>query len=330
MQNPKMADSESSSIQSGILTVQDVAEYGEEMNVIWDVELNQLDAAKSAFQCQYLTDGQTVIYNEHYGARALATAALRGRRICFALTNAAGRSGSWKGTSLTDCSLAYTHGGKAVDALFPWGTANIMVVLPMELFARQLGQLTGWSVEKAFPPAAIQLAIEETAFHRLEANLRHLLAWGDKALPRGLGHTASEMIIEACYGQFFETGDASPAAWHHFRRAISRIKQKDSPLSFAALALDLGISLRSVEIAFNKCTGITPGAYLRRARLNRVRNDLIVHGPCDASVTDLALRHGFTELGRFAGEYRRLFGESPSHTLKQRSRRDRVLFPALK
>jgi AraC-like DNA-binding protein len=44
------------------------------------------------------------------------------------------------------------------------------------------------------------------------------------------------------------------------------------------------------------------------------------HSP-EATVTGLAHRWGFDELGRMAGDYRQLFGELPSETLY----RDRVL-----
>ena len=51
-------------------------------------------------------------------------------------------------------------------------------------------------------------------------------------------------------------------------------------------------------------------------RLNLVRRVLRELGPADTTVSRVAGRHGFTELGRFAGEYRALFGESPSETLR--------------
>jgi AraC family transcriptional regulator, ethanolamine operon transcriptional activator len=35
------------------------------------------------------------------------------------------------------------------------------------------------------------------------------------------------------------------------------------------------------------------------------------------SVTDVALQRGFFHLGRFAHDYRELFGESPSETLRR-------------
>ncbi len=60
-----------------------------------------------------------------------------------------------------------------------------------------------------------------------------------------------------------------------------------------------------------------PGRFLKLLRLNRVRRDLIRESCAERSVTSLAITHGFTELGRFAGEYRALFGELPSETLQR-------------
>jgi AraC family ethanolamine operon transcriptional activator len=42
--------------------------------------------------------------------------------------------------------------------------------------------------------------------------------------------------------------------------------------------------------------------------------------PEETTVTQVAFGLGFWDLGRFAGAYRRLFGERPSETLRQRAR----------
>ena len=50
-------------------------------------------------------------------------------------------------------------------------------------------------------------------------------------------------------------------------------------------------------------------------RLNGVKRDLALAHPKKDRIVDIALSWGFIELGRFAGEYRRLFQELPSVTL---------------
>ena len=59
---------------------------------------------------------------------------------------------------------------------------------------------------------------------------------------------------------------------------------------------------------------------LRRARLAQARADLEAPGH-DTSVTIVAHDCGFSHLGRFAQEYARRFGESPSETLRRARRR---------
>ena len=58
--------------------------------------------------------------------------------------------------------------------------------------------------------------------------------------------------------------------------------------------------------------------YLRHLRLHRVRAELAdasrTRSP--AAVTTVASRWGFVHFGRFAQQYRQLFGESPSQTLR--------------
>ncbi|MEU4714350.1 helix-turn-helix domain-containing protein [Micromonospora purpureochromogenes] len=52
------------------------------------------------------------------------------------------------------------------------------------------------------------------------------------------------------------------------------------------------------------------------SRRYAVHRALCAAGP-GASVTAIAVQHGFAHLGRFAGEYRARFGESPSTTLRR-------------
>ena len=63
--------------------------------------------------------------------------------------------------------------------------------------------------------------------------------------------------------------------------------------------------------------GVSPMRYLRIARLKRVREALKFAEP-EESITAIAMKWGFSHLGRFSCEYRKRFGETPSETRKKR------------
>ena len=77
----------------------------------------------------------------------------------------------------------------------------------------------------------------------------------------------------------------------------------------------LGVSERTLQYAFRAYVDMSPLAYLRLRRLNRVRTTLRASDPQTTTVTSVAMRCGFLHLGRFALDYKQLFGELPSATL---------------
>jgi len=88
------------------------------------------------------------------------------------------------------------------------------------------------------------------------------------------------------------------------------------PLYVADLCQATGVSERTLRSAFRNVYGVGPNRFLKLRRLNQVRRVLQRAGS-GALVSEVATRHGFWDLGRFAGDYRRLFGESPSQTLRR-------------
>ncbi len=80
-----------------------------------------------------------------------------------------------------------------------------------------------------------------------------------------------------------------------------------------------GTSERTLQYAFKDGFGMSPQEFMTRRRLHSVRRALLASDPDSVFVGDLAMKHGFFELGHFAGKYRRLFGELPSKTLFQRA-----------
>lgn len=92
---------------------------------------------------------------------------------------------------------------------------------------------------------------------------------------------------------------------------------EDRPITLTELCVVAGCSAKSIETLFLRNVGETPNRYLRRWRMWRAREALGAADPATTTVSTIALANGFWELGRFAVSYRKLFGESPSETLRQ-------------
>jgi AraC family ethanolamine operon transcriptional activator len=93
--------------------------------------------------------------------------------------------------------------------------------------------------------------------------------------------------------------------------------QQGMPVGVSQLSRVVGLSERALRRAFQFVHGTSPKRYMLAERLGAVRHELREVTDPNATVTDVAERHGFSELGRFAGYYRNTFGESPSATLRR-------------
>ena len=88
------------------------------------------------------------------------------------------------------------------------------------------------------------------------------------------------------------------------------------PIDLERLAAVAGVRPRTLEAHFRSFLGTTPLGWMRRMRLVNARREL-ERGRAHARVTDIALANGFNQLGRFAADYRSVFGEAPSVTLRR-------------
>jgi AraC-like DNA-binding protein len=91
---------------------------------------------------------------------------------------------------------------------------------------------------------------------------------------------------------------------------------RDRPLYLAEICATTGVSERTLRVCCHEHLGMGPVRYLWLRRMHLARAALIRADPASATVTSIATDHGFWELGRFSVEYRTLFGESPSVSLR--------------
>ncbi|NKK97044.1 helix-turn-helix domain-containing protein [Rhizobium leguminosarum bv. viciae] len=127
------------------------------------------------------------------------------------------------------------------------------------------------------------------------------------------------LLLETCPNRFSnELALPAPApAPRHVKWAIDFMQEHiGEPISLNDIALAAKVSVRTLQQGFRQFRDTTPMSYLQDLRMAAAHRDLLESDEKQA-IADIALRWGFTHLGRFAAEYRKRFGQLPSQTLKR-------------
>jgi len=200
------------------------------------------------------------------------------------------------------CSLYIPHeklAGTDVETTTAPGSMRGVFQLPrqrIERFRLALEQLDG-AVQRA-PAAFDSAAVQEATEEKLGEEIRNVLA-----LPREIEHPLGRHVVP--------------------RRQIIRMSMDfvdqngGGYVLVEQLATAAGVSQRTLRDAFHGYFGAAPVEYLKRRTLHLVRKALKASNPATVTVTEIATQFGVWELGRFARDYRCLFGELPSKTLRQ-------------
>ena len=123
-------------------------------------------------------------------------------------------------------------------------------------------------------------------------------------------HTFSDLLRQ----------DSKGAAPRQVRQAEDYIEAHwNQPIKVETLATLVGVSVRSLFKSFKESRGYSPMSFAKTVRLKHAKEMLSTASP-KTSVTGVALRCGFGNLGHFAKDYRETFGELPVESL-MRARR---------
>jgi AraC family ethanolamine operon transcriptional activator len=141
----------------------------------------------------------------------------------------------------------------------------------------------------------------------------------DPQVARGLRCTLLETIVAAVRDAAGEPRESFTASVRHatVRRARDyALSRPDEPISVAELCAALRVSRRTLQTCFQDMLGMSPHQYLRTLRLNGMRRDLRSAPGGRVAVHQIAARWGFWHMSSCAADYRRLFGELPSASLR--------------
>lgn len=132
-------------------------------------------------------------------------------------------------------------------------------------------------------------------------------------LVKGLSHNYSESLLYQDIG----------ASACYVQKAQAFIKANiQADIRLEDMAAAVGVSPRMLEKAFAHHSDCPPMRFLKRVRLDQVRQEL-EQAISQTKVMDVMNRYGFFHGGKFAEEYCKRFGETPSATLKRCQRSNR-------
>jgi AraC family ethanolamine operon transcriptional activator len=287
----------------------------------WDVVLRQVSPGGLRACMEYVQVNGILLYREHWSHRILATGATPSGYFFFGGPSVSGPPAGWCGTELSPCCLAFGRSHTDTDFVTPDSESHICLLVPEGLMLRYLGEESAARVL----PNDRYLSCQHgrgTRFLRtmeriLDEYLTHRELLGDQQVRMAIEWQLLGSLVELLLRR---NGDAAECPQPSVRyqsvlRAIQVCDRAHHSITVPELAAASGVSPRVLEMGFQEVAQITPRRFIRWNRMNRVRRELLAACRDAGSVTKIAGRFGVTELGRFAVDYKFLFGESPSATL---------------
>jgi transcriptional regulator GlxA family with amidase domain len=171
---------------------------------------------------------------------------------------------------------------------------------------------------RRIPPQHIARAKQLLAELRAVATAPH--PFGNKA---AVAESLEQHLLESflqCFGTI-ERGNDSAAKRRHakiiqkFQQLIER--HAGEPLYIPQICKRIGVTERTLRACFLEQVGVNPKRFLFLRRMSLTRQALRRAEAGTSTVTDIATTYGFWELGRFSVQYKEIFGESPSTTLRR-------------
>lgn len=253
----------------------------------------------------------------HYGVAAPDS-------IGFVIPLQAQREGMFNGEVWGPGTICLWNTNREFNAITP--PADILcVMVSRALLAEHIAQTEQIDLEPELLRASLVFRSPETAAIATAAQrLSDLVAAGfgpdwDATTPAAQQAIRQE-VLETLAPLVVEQLDGRHKHHCHFKHMtlVRRAREvalahPDTPLQVQDLCRELRLSRRTLQDSFRAVLGISPLWYLRTLRLDGARRSLLT----GCSVQQVAETWGFWHWSRFSRDYRRLFGELPSATLRR-------------
>ena len=268
------------------------------------------------------------LYRERYNLPVKLQGLSPEGMLCLGAFLGYGHTPTLWGKGFSTATMPLTGPG-ALDTDFGPGHSELIAIVGLELLRKEIPEEDYERLQSAARNHMLQLHPELVgAFSRWGNRLLNAIGSGPKIIENPVFvDDIFETLINFLLRISAQLPPPRPVSSLATRKlallqALEYLRDRlDQRISVADLCRITGVSERTLQYAFHDEYGISPTEFMRRRRLHAVRQKLITSSAEHSSVSQVALEHGFYELGRFAGEYRKLFGMHPSDSLRSRCRK---------
>ncbi len=298
----------------------------------WNQRYQQISRGAMRSSMTEITVGGTHLFWKTMNQRVVQQGCPPVGKLCFAFLARTTGPARMQGREITDSSVFVLRGGEE----FVLHRPAQMELLAVTVDEHQFGQLLSQQPDAVPLQALLRRTVFDAApaaLARLKASLGAMFVCGtggtDYALPSRSDFAMEDLVQSLLLGVLRDanrdgrrgTGMSAHVLVSECHRLT--MAEPESPPTIEELCARLRTSRRSLQDSFQKVARTTPTDYLRCMRLNLVRRTLHRTMPHQAGIGDIATQAGFSHLSHFAAEYKRLFAELPSQTLRADALRPR-------
>jgi len=280
----------------------------------WDLDFRQMDAGSLAGYLRQLASEDVLIIYARFNKRLDQAGATPPGYRTFVIPGYGCHGFWWLGHLITrDDLLVFPTSNELQCASY--GDFEVFTVsIPIS----RLEQLVDAFGSKSIPGnAEAVIRLNSTAAN----SLRHLAstivcARGGGIDPALTQDFTERLVISAAQG--YRKHPASPRKRDlAINRVLEYVRSTPEPISeLEKLCRIAGTSERTLQYAFKERYGIPPNVFVKRWNLNSARRLLQQSSPAESTVTKIASELGFMHQGQFSADYKKLFAELPSTTLR--------------
>jgi AraC family ethanolamine operon transcriptional activator len=302
-------------IETGRIEAADLGAH-EEAHSVWPVHHTQLSSGGFRSISDFVRTERLIVYRQSWNQRMAVVGESPRDYVMLGTVTDSSAQVHWSGRDLGDQRVAYSRPSGEIDFTTSERADHIVILIRADVLACSIGddELANMLGAHTVSPKGLTPALTSTAL----SILTRYASGSDRPTDPGESEEVESEVV-SILGAYANLTHA-PALdlsrrQEALRCAIAYCERSHKPISVPELAEAVGISRRTLEYVFCQGLGITPLQYIKRERLNTAYRALRTAPPESTTVKEIASLCGFSDPGRFAADYNRLFQEFPAQTL---------------